>query len=261
MRRSKLVAVLALAGGCTQSSVNTVPPTDTKMFSLKVPVLRAVDPAKENQEKDGIRMLVTPIPFQVSRTSTKAYKAVQFLLALGPNRTVSQLETTQPEIFPNELRFKVRINNRLGRVIRLAGTVVSFQVSGKSVNVPQTKYQEFLNGIILPQQESELELFGPTLLELVGPDLNRLPGDTATVALLLFDIVTATDPAGNPTRRSNFEYYYRFGMPVRPDSVTSTVSRLTLPLATWSLIWQRQGGDQDKWARVPELDCFPNCGN
>ena len=32
--------------------------------------------------------------------------------------------------------------------------------------------------------------------------------DNATIALFLYDIVTATDAAGNPTKRSNFEFFF-----------------------------------------------------
>lgn len=256
-KRSGWWIASVLVVGCTP--VRSVPTPTAQRYMIKVPELVQVNPAAHNQERDGIRMVVTPEPFRLEREIQQGFRSVPVMLALGTTRPVDRRIVSSPSILPDQLRFNVRISNRLARVIRLSGTVLSFQVAGKSVNVPQDRNTEFLSGIILPQQEVELEVVGPELLDIVGEQMDRLPGDTATVGLLMFDIVTATDQAGNPTRRSNFEFYYRFRMPQRPDSVTTTVTRLTLPQAWSARIWGLQQGDQNRWVRVPELECLPNC--
>ncbi len=246
-----------MVAGC--APVSAVPTPTAQRFTVKLPELVQVNPATHNQERDGIRMVVTPEPFRVERALQHSFRAVPVMLALGTTRPVDRRIVSSPSILPDQLRFNVRISNRLARVVRLSGTVLSFQVAGKSVNVPQDRNTEFLSGIILPQQEVELDVIGPALADIVGEQMDQLPGDTATVGLLMFDIVTATDQAGNPTRRSNFEFYYRFRMPQRPDSVTTTVTRLTLPQAWSARIWGLQQGDANRWVRVPELECLPNC--
>lgn len=254
------IAMVAVVG-CTQVPINTTPTATRQTQSVKVPELTAAVKGQDSQEKDGIRVTVTPEPFRLERTYESTFRAVRRTIELGQYRPVQRRDVVTPDLQPESLIFKVRIANGLGRVIRLAGSVVSFQMAGKNVSVPQEDYAEFLSGIVLPRQETELTLRGPYLGSFAGPDLNGLAGDTATVALLLYDVVTATDNAGNPTKRANFEYYYRLRLVPRPDSVVATITSLSVPVAWWNHIATQQQGDVSRWVRVPQLECLPNCGN
>jgi hypothetical protein len=146
-------------------------------------------------------------------------------------------------VTPDMVGFKVKIYNRLERVLRLAGTVVSFQVAGKTADVPKARYENFLNGIILPRQEAEYEVG--------GPNLAALP-DNATLAFLLYDIVTATDAAGNPTKRSNFEFFYTLSRQDKEQEASVGVSRVMLSQGAAQLLLQRDGGTP-QWFRCPSL--------
>jgi len=256
---SGIAMVAAL--GCTQAPVNTTPTATRQMQSVKVPELTTAVKGQDSQEKDGVRVTVTPEPFRIERTHESTFRVVRRTIELGQNRPVQRRDVVTPDLQPQSLAFKVRIANGLGRVIRLSGAVVSFQMSGKNVSVPQENYAEFLSGIVLPRQETELTLRGPSLASFAGPHLDGLAGDTATVALLLYDVVTATDNAGNPTKRANFEYYYRLRLVPRPDSVVTTINALSLPVAWWIHIATQQQGDPARWVRVRQLECLPDCGN
>ena len=55
----------------------------------------------------------------------------------------------------------------------------------------------------------------------------------ATIGLFLYGMVTATDAAGNPTKRSNFEFYYTLMREPKSQKVSISVKRVmfsaTLP--------------------------------
>ncbi|MEK9139369.1 MAG: hypothetical protein AAB393_19805, partial [Bacteroidota bacterium] len=179
-------AAVALIG-C--ETMDTMPPPSHTTLQYRLPVLTPVEPDKQDQEKDGIRVSVAPYSYTANTIVRKEYRLVPSLVTVNNQQPAEVREIPSIVITPDTVRLKVKIYNQLERVLRLAGTVVSFQVAGKQTNVPKARYEDFLNGIILPRQEVEYEVG--------GPDLSDLP-DNATIAFLLYDIVTATDAAGNP---------------------------------------------------------------
>jgi len=261
MRLSWIALVFCVAACAALNTTIPEPSVTTQHVPVRMPTIAALDPAQENQEQDGVRVIASAVPFNISNVLRCDYRFVPAILRKVAESPVDRREHAVPSIEPDAFRFKVRINNRLPRVLRLAGTAVAFQVSGRNVNVPQDRYADFLNGIVLPQQETELELSGPTLAEIIGDDMKGLPGDSATIALLLFDVVTETDGAGNPTKRANFQYFYKFNMPERSVPVTTTVRRLALPGQWYDFLSEAQGGDLNQWIANPELDRMTSCGD
>jgi hypothetical protein len=246
-------AVLAASAialvGC-ETMETTAPPSRT-MLQYKLPTLMPVDPDKQDQEKDGIRVSVAPYSYSANTIVRKEYRLVPSLIRMNNEQPAEVREIPSIAVTPDTVRLKVKIYNRLERVLRLAGTVVSFQVAGKQANVPKGRYEDFLNGIILPRQEAEYEVG--------GPDLADLP-DNATIAFFLYDIVTATDAAGNPTQRSNFEFFYTLSRQDKQQEVSSSVNRITLGEADAQLLMQRSGTSGNvlsgpgQWVSMPELD-------
>ncbi len=251
-----LAASMVALVGCATTDT-TAPPSTSTTLQYRLPVLTPVDPGKQDQEKDGIRVTVAPYTYNAKTTIRKEYRlAPSSLTSLVVVRTQNQNPADVREIpsiavMPDTIRLKVKIYNRLERVLRLAGTVVSFQVAGKQANVPRARYEDFLNGMILPRQEVEYEVG--------GPDLADLP-DNATIAFMLYDIVTATDPAGNPTQRSNFEFFYTLSRQDKEQEVSSSINRIMLSDADTQLLMQRSGGSGQllsgpgQWVSMPEFD-------
>jgi len=200
-----LAASVITLSGC--QTTDPTPPPSRSTLQYKLPTLTPVDPGKQDQEKDGIRVTIAPYTYTANTVVRKEYRILS--PSFSPSSFISVGNRPEPQhpaevkeipsiaITPDTIRLKVKIYNRLERVLRLAGTVVSFQVAGKQANVPKARYEDFLNGIVLPRQEVEYEVG--------GPDLTDVP-DGTTIAFLLYDIVTATDPAGNLT-----EYTYKIG--------------------------------------------------
>ncbi len=236
--------------GC--ETMETAPaPSAMTTLPYRLPILTPVEPDKQDQEKDGIRVTVAPYTYTADTVVRKEYRLIPSLIRMNNQQPAEVREIPSMAITPDTLRLKVKIYNRLERVLRLAGTVVSFQVAGKQTNVPRARYEDFLNGIVLPRQEAEYEV--------AGPDLADLP-DNATIAFLLYDIVTATDPAGNPTQRSNFEFFYTLSYQNKQKEASSSVTRITLGEADAQLLMQRSGASGNllsgpsQWVSMPELD-------
>jgi hypothetical protein len=244
--------------GCATIAPSPVDSKNQGSFESKHPNITSVDPSKDNQLRDGVRIIVTPTPFRFERVTTSEFRfqPAMVMINAGP---VDRRDRSVPHYGPDELRFKIRISNRLPRVVRLAGTAVAFQLAGRTINVPHERYAEFLNGIVLPQQEVSVDLVGPSVTDIVGADFNKLPGDSATLALLLYDVVTATDAAGTPTRRSNFEFYYRFALVPTRDSVVSKSCRLKLSLSAYRYLQSAAQMDPNRWVKVPEWDGTNTC--
>ncbi len=228
-----------LLAGCQTAP----PPPVADSLPYQLPVLAPVEPEKQDQAKDGLRVSVAGYSYQPKLVYQRQYRKVPQLLTVGGSYPVEVREMPSVEVTPKEVRFKVKIYNNLEHVLRLAGTVVSFQAGGKTLAVPKDRYDDFLNGIILPRQEGEYELS--------GPDISALPGN-ATIAFFLYDIITETDAAGNPTRRSNFEFYYALTHEARTQEASVVTRSVGLNAAAASLL------PSGEWVNSPQLDALFN---
>jgi hypothetical protein len=179
-------------------------------LNYSIPVLSVLEAGKETLEKDGVRISLAAQSYVLSRPAVRREFKRTSLAVAPKDNLVNVVETpVSTQVGPKEIKFKLKISNRLDRVLRLAGAVVQWQVAGKAVSVDKSGSQELLSGIILPRQEGEFDVF--------GPDWASLP-DKSTIALFLYDVVTATDAAGNPTKRSNFEFLYTISRQEKQDS-------------------------------------------
>lgn len=241
IRNIAVAAAGFVLAGC-ETPKSQPPPAQTMEY--KLPVLAPVEPDKMTVERDGIKITVTGYPYGTTRTSRKEYRPKAALLVANDQWPAEMREIPAITVHPKDIRFKVKIYNQVEHVLRLAGAVVSFQVAGQTMNVPKARYENFLNGIILPRQEAEYEVGGPDLADLANPD-------QAKIALLLYDIVTATDAAGNPTKRSNFEYFYTLSSQSKTEEVHEVITPISLSRPAYNLLRQHSSGG---WVVMPELD-------
>ncbi|MEO7299229.1 MAG: hypothetical protein ABI042_11715 [Verrucomicrobiota bacterium] len=202
------IASLFVITGCQTGQGPTTP--QTTMISCQVPTLAAVEGTKEAQEKGGVEISIVPALYKGVQKEKKTVEQVKppfAALILVPSETqnsqVYVRESTIPymETEPSRLQFTVRVNNKLSRVFRGQGSVVQFNVGGKLIPFDKVDYKEFLNGIVPPRNETEFTIYGPTL------DLVQNKG---TVGIFLYDVVTATDVAGNVTEKQNYEWYFSY---------------------------------------------------
>jgi len=208
---------LAILVGCATTQKPKESPSIKVMYG--VPTLTPAENTSQDLEKHGIRISLLPYTFSATRKFRRQYKRLPTLFVVNDQYSFERKEVPYYEVTPEQVKFKVKVYNNLGHVLRLAGTVISFQVAGKMVALDKSGYEDFLNGIILPRQEMEYEI--------VGPSINSLP-DSCTIALLLYDIVTKTDAAGNPTERTNFEWYYSYSKEIVTELETVNVQKVMM---------------------------------
>jgi hypothetical protein len=179
-------------------------------IQCRVPTIAALAETKESQEKGGVEIAVVPAIYKSARKDKVQIIPAQpnFFeqLALGaqnsPTRVFAeQVTVPRLELQPARLQFTVRVNNKLARVFRGQGALVQFNVAGKLIPFGETDYKDFLNGIVPPRNEAELTIYGPPL---------SLMPEKGTIGIFLYDVVTATDGAGNVTEKQSFEWYFDY---------------------------------------------------
>lgn len=203
--RSRILLALALLACPTFGSSGCMPPkkeAETTRLTWKLPVLSPLPETKVLQEKEGIQISVTPGTFEAAKVYEQQDKRVPDPLIKSQNVLYYFERRNIPHavVKPDRLEFLVKLNNKMDRVFRGAGAVVSFQVSGKQVAVEQQNYAEFLNAIVTPRSELQVKV--------TGPALSSLP-DECTVGIFFYDVVTDKDEAGNIKKRANFEWFYQ----------------------------------------------------
>lgn len=195
--------------------VNRTEPTKTKTpTSYNLPSLISIENTNQTQESKGIKISCAGNEFESNKSTKTEYTRLKSGLIVVNNEYPYEKRTIPYyTISPEKIMFKIKVQNNLGRVLRLAGTVVSINVEGKMVSLDKNDYEEFLQGIVLPRQEMEFTIYGPKIGTLKDP---------STIGIFLFDLVTNTDAAGNPTERTNFEWYYQY----KTEKITKEVNVL-----------------------------------
>ena len=210
--------ILILAGCVAPTSAP--PPSQT--ISCKLPTITPLDPKKESQEGGGVEISVVPFPYEAFRKEAKSQREVPQplfgTLGLAPEvarsaRFFEVTTSTQLEPKPKQLAYLLKINNKLNRVFRGAGTVVQFNAGGKLVAVDQRGYAELTQAIVPPRSELQVTVYGPPLSQMA---------DKAIIGIFLYDVVTATDTAGNTTEKQNFEWFFDYSVKVVEDTATTT---------------------------------------
>lgn len=177
--------------------------------------------ADSKATKNGVTVSVTPInPTNESQYPVLAceYQYIKKTI-LGEIKDKAKLDNVLPGV-----TFALKISNNTGHIIRMSGSEIGLSVGGKDVN--QMSQGQILNvwkaayptnmppeifqavqGIplwdesakILPGRSSEVfATFQIDLHEGIGG---------ATMAI--YDLVTNTDAAGNPTERTNFDFSFK----------------------------------------------------
>lgn len=177
--------------------------------SCNVPNITPLPETKEAQEKGGVEITIVPATYETTlkeRVITRQTPPPPLVILVNSQNKgvyVEQTRTPYLEPTPKRLKFTIRVNNKLSRVFRGQGSVVQFNIGGKLVPFDHVDYKEFLNGIVPPRNETEFAVY--------GPPLDMLP-EKGTIGIFLYDVVTATDVAGNVTEKQNYEWYFNCEM-------------------------------------------------
>jgi len=156
------------------------------------------------------------------------------LLAVGKQGQVHVRRTTNftAAVEPDHLRFMLKVNNKMPRVFRGAGTVVQFNVGGRLQAVDQSAYQQILGAIIPPRQEQQIEI--------VGPALSSLTSDKGTIGVFLYDVVTNQNEAGVVIEKQNFEWYFDYTLQPQEQTVQSNSEERWMSISEYEQEMNRQ---------------------
>ena len=196
-----VIGVIALTGCETTPSTPTT--TSTTRQKVNVPEIVATSDTRVTQG-DAVKISVIPVTYTAKVVARTTYEQAEIprLVWDIPANSVYVWESVEHslKVEPEYLRFQVKINNQLDRSFRGAGTVVEFNVDGKVTDVGQLNYRELLNVIVPPRSEKEVYIYGPSP-SVLSPN--------ATIGVMFYDVVTATDAAGSVTQRQNFQWVFQ----------------------------------------------------
>jgi len=202
MRKIFLVffSIFFLSGCATM-----MPQIENITLKCKVPNIEPLKETALNQEKGGILISIAPQRYtcvkKVRIEDTPLPGPLGGLIVTPGTKYFERREIPYAVIEPTIIRFIVTIHNRLDRVFRGAGSVISFNIDGKVIAVDEMGYRDFLNVIVPP--------LGQTQVKISGPSISSLP-DKCVIGVFIYDVITEVDAAGNPKKKSNYEWYFNF---------------------------------------------------
>jgi hypothetical protein len=239
------VAICAiLLNGCVTEQA---PPPQTTQISCRIPKIDVIADAvnKETQSKGGLDITVVPALYKGIRVDKTITQHVEPTIGesiemgvmgnLQNKIFVEEVTTPQLSADPSRLEFTVKIHNQLNRVFHGQGAVVQFNVDGKLIPFNNTDYKEFSGGIVPPLNDGDLKIIGPPL------DLLK---DKGTISVFLYDVITATDTAGNTTEKQNYTWDFSYTMQDVTDAGVMKKTRHLIDIGEYQQIMMRQQAQQ-----------------
>jgi hypothetical protein len=210
-----------LLTGCQTEQVS--PPQMTQI-QCTIPQISVIQDKvnTETQTKGGLDITVVPALYKGVRADKTTMTQVQpnfgeaMLMNMQTQVVVEQDAIPQLKAVPGRLVFTVKIHNQLNRVFHGQGAVVQFNVDGRLIPFNNTDYKEFSGGIVPPLNDGDLKIYGPPLDTLK---------DKGTISIFLYDVVTATDAAGNTTEKQNYTWDFSYTMQTSTDTAAVQITR------------------------------------
>ncbi|MGK2962006.1 MAG: hypothetical protein ACSLFK_07635 [Gemmatimonadaceae bacterium] len=205
--------------GC--ASVTPTPPTPVEYpLNWKLPVIAPAPQTRPSQGRGGLTIVAAPVAYSKAQQPRTRDEPYQPFIGTECTSYFRRHEWATANVDPSHLRFVVTINNGLTNVFRGAGALVTLNVNGRPLALDQSGYAELTSAMIPPRGNAQISV--------LGPSLDVLP-DSGLVGLFIYDVVTATDAAGNPTRRENFEWFFDYHTKTEVDKGTVAITSMTRP--------------------------------
>jgi hypothetical protein len=206
---------LIILNGCVSPQPSA--PPQIAQISCRIPKIDVIADKvnQQTQSKGGLDITIVPALYKGVRADKTTIRQVQpnfgevMLMNNQTQVVVEQDAIPQLKAAPSRVEFTVKIHNQLNRVFHGQGAVVQFNVDGKLIPFNNTDYKEFSGGIVPPLNDGDLVIKGPPL------DLLK---DKGTISIFLYDVVTATDVAGNTTEKQNYTWDFSYTMQTVTDT-------------------------------------------
>lgn len=228
-----LLSMLNIAGCAAPPAV-----TQSTKVTCMVPVITPQVETKESQEKGGIEISIAPVNYTMGvqqHVTINQIPPPQFTVTRQGDVYVKRTTYSTAEVTPSNLRFVLKVNNKMPRVFHGSGTVVQFNVGGRLQAVDQGGYNNFLGAIIPPRQEQQIEI--------IGPPLASLTSDKGILGVFLYDVVTKQNEAGVVTEKQNFEWYFDYTLEARQKTVETRIEEQWMSVYEYSQETARQSMD------------------
>jgi hypothetical protein len=185
-----------------------------------IPKLVPAENSLQDQAKGRIRISCAAIPFTAEKKYQHSYLQLSTLFVVNSQYPYEVTDHPYYQVSPEHLRLKLKVYNGMSHILKLEGAVVSLRVAGELISLDRLGYKDFLGGMILPGHEMEFEIAGPPVRSL---------SDNSVIGLFIYDVVADTDAAGNPSKRTSFEWYYTFSREevVKSELVTTRKIKMT----------------------------------
>ena len=232
-----VIGVILSIGGCANPASVAVPSTIT----LNIPTITPQPETQYTQSKAGLEISVAPVTHTAvikEHVRVQSTNPPVWVFFVGGVNDVYVEQTTYQtaKVEPGQLRFLVKINNKMPRVFYGKGTVVQFNAGGRLLAVDQSGYNMFLGAIVPPRQEQQIEIIGPPLSELTQPK--------GIIGIFLYDVVTNQDDSGKVTEKQNYEWYFDYQMEGKTVEIRSVRTKRFMPMAEFQEIMRRQQMEQ-----------------
>lgn len=236
---------LLIFQGCTTLEQSRPEVPLTREWTITYPVVTPLPQTEELQRHGDISIQVAPVPARFVTDVRCFYSRLSYPLSFLMPNNVSQdthvyfeeerytVNALQGSDVRNAVQFLVTITNQMNRVFRGAGALVQFAVDGQNRGIDQSHYEGFVNAMIAPGGQEQINLYGPPLSEFSIQNAR-------TSGVFLYDVVTSVDNAGNVAGRQNFEWFFSVELQQRTDAVTGTRNRVWVTNQTADLITESQ---------------------
>lgn len=191
------------------------PPSTSTVLSYELPSVEVVPAGSETQTQGKVIVSMTPPTFVVKRVTSTRCTQLPALLITNNQYPYRIEESPRAIVEPDGIAFKVKVHNHLARVLKLDGAIFKFSIGGAEKTLDEAGYKAFQRGVILPEQEAEFTI--------AGPSVASVPAG-AVFSFSIYDIVTETDKAGNPTDRGNFEWNFKMVRQRKTENATIETS-------------------------------------
>jgi hypothetical protein len=224
-----LVATLLTAVACAAPTRKLVPVSE-RSVKYDVPSFRAVPPTTETQKRGAITVQMVAPSFSVQRqlkTVCMRSKEVDvggltgagvlYDVVTWPKVVIGADARDGSVVDSTEGSFQLTITNGLPQILKLEGVVFTAAVDGAEQPVDLYQDRPGVRRWILPNHAETFTFRGP------APE--ALPAN-AQMTFTVYDLVTATDPSGRPTRRERFSWQYTLYKERRVETGESRQERM-----------------------------------
>lgn len=180
---------------------DTVTMNEVEIFK---PNIEMVDNTHQRITKGGITIDCEVVPIKVtekdvyndpypSSVDPISYKKHSF-------DRFCQVSRKQLLTYPSNVRFKINIRNNSGKILRMHQLGLALLIDGVVYDQPEGFTKAWDAGMILNGFDKEYEIN--------GPDLNGI-GDQKVMAILIQDVPTEYNQAGDKTKVETFEWFFK----------------------------------------------------